>query len=263
MYGEWAEEEVYLLSGLIEPGATVFDLGANVGTHTIALSRLVGSHGRVIAVDGQSRASALLGINIALNNATNVHRIEGVVSSIDSIVFEAAEQPLSDNFGAVHFRDTGNIRTTEPRRPIVSFRLDSLGYQKCDLIKADVEGMELDVFKGGWNLISKTRPAIYFEQNSDTATFPELFRMFSELGYRLFLHVANPFNARNFNACTENIFGGACETNILAIPAEKDLVLDPSINLREIGHEDFEIKFTPQPQGWEMPIRAYAMYPSL
>jgi len=42
-----------ILGGYIEPGQTVLDLGCGPGTFTIAMARMVGEAGRVIAVDVQ------------------------------------------------------------------------------------------------------------------------------------------------------------------------------------------------------------------
>ena len=38
-YGEWAEHEISLLSGYIVPETLVIDIGANIGTHTLAFAR--------------------------------------------------------------------------------------------------------------------------------------------------------------------------------------------------------------------------------
>lgn len=40
------------------------------------------------------------------------------------------------------------------------------------------------------------------------------------MGYRLFWHVAYPFNSNNLNRHSENIFGESSEVNVLAIPSK-------------------------------------------
>ena len=49
-----------ILGGYIEPGQTVLDLGCGSGTFTIAMARMVGEAGRVIAVDLQDESSRWL-----------------------------------------------------------------------------------------------------------------------------------------------------------------------------------------------------------
>src|SRR5512137_1735883 len=49
-----------ILGGYIEPGQTVLDLGCGSGTFTIAMARMVGASGRVIAVDIQDEMLQLV-----------------------------------------------------------------------------------------------------------------------------------------------------------------------------------------------------------
>ena len=59
-YGEWAEVETELFSKLVQPGMTVVEAGANIGTHTLALANMVGPAGRVYAFEPQRRIFQLL-----------------------------------------------------------------------------------------------------------------------------------------------------------------------------------------------------------
>ena len=49
LYGEWAEAEIELAKVFLRPGDTVVDVGANIGTHSIAYGLLVGDSGAVIS----------------------------------------------------------------------------------------------------------------------------------------------------------------------------------------------------------------------
>src|SRR5256885_16943119 len=50
-YGEYSEGEVDSFAQLLKPGMTVVEVGANIGSHTLAFAPLVGSHGRVVAFE--------------------------------------------------------------------------------------------------------------------------------------------------------------------------------------------------------------------
>lgn len=52
---------------LIKPGDVVFDIGANVGAHTLPLAQLVGVTGRVYSFEPTAYAFAKQQANIALN----------------------------------------------------------------------------------------------------------------------------------------------------------------------------------------------------
>jgi hypothetical protein len=145
-----------------------------------------------------------------------------------------------DNMGAMSFCQnvnepdkvltTGSLTVT---LPVIT--IDSLHLPHCSIIKIDVEGMEEDVLLGASETLKTLRPVIYFEYASNNVG--QLTRMHTQLnslGYRLFWHVANPFNNRNFRGDLHNIFGGNVEVNILAVlPEHKSPnlseITDPSI----------------------------------
>ena len=71
-YGEWAESELELLERYIKPGDVIVDIGANIGTHTVAFAQLVGPRGLVIAFEPQARIFQLLCANVVANDLGNV-----------------------------------------------------------------------------------------------------------------------------------------------------------------------------------------------
>ena len=71
-YGDYCEHEVALFKQICHPGNVVIDVGASIGPHTLALSRLVGNGGRVYAFEPQRIVFQTLCANIALNSITNV-----------------------------------------------------------------------------------------------------------------------------------------------------------------------------------------------
>ncbi len=78
--GSYEYEKQRLISGMIAPGTTVFDLGAHVGFYTLLFSRLVGSGGKVVAFEPFPPNLRYLRRHLALNRITNVEVIEAAVS---------------------------------------------------------------------------------------------------------------------------------------------------------------------------------------
>ena len=72
-YGEWSPGETTLFRQFCRPGHYVVDVGAHIGTHTLAFARLVGERGRVFAFEPQRMLAQALAANVALNSLTNVH----------------------------------------------------------------------------------------------------------------------------------------------------------------------------------------------
>ena len=221
-YGEWAEEEIYFLSAFIDAGAVILDMGANVGTHALAFSRFAGARGLVIAIDAQERMHELLVLNVALNAVENVRCIRAIVGRETGLRFVPAEcHQARTNFGAVSYLDSSaKSDRSSGLVPLSMITVDDLLLQGCDLMKIDVEGMELDVLLGAVETIARYRPPIYFEQAREER-FAQTFEFFERFQYSLFWHVSDPFNRNNLRRRSENIFGGTREINVVAIPQEK------------------------------------------
>ncbi len=267
-YGEWAEEELYLLSSFIRPGDTVLDVGANIGTHSIAFSRFVGPTGRVISIDGQRRAFELLIMNRFLNAAENLHCIQAIVGKQNGMRMVAEEDAAhGPNLACVSFVDyeaprPGDASTQEILIPRVVLALDEVQLPRCELIKIDAEAMELEVMLGATRTIEQHRPVIYFEQTSDR-NFAETFQFLKSLSYEPFWHVADPFNRNNLRGNSKNIFGGAREVMVLALPKEgSNKTVRKGVILREIMGPVYNPPCYPLPEpGWALPENAYRDLP--
>ncbi len=264
-YGEWAEQELHLLHQLVRPGDTVIDAGANVGCHTLALARFVGSEGRVIAIEAQPAMFDLLATNVTLNGATWARCVFALADQASGATSFALDLAAPEgNYGAVSFADGQRRHAVGACLPVAILALDDLGLERCALLKIDVEGMELDVLRGAERLLLECAPHLYFEQATDRNR-AQIFALLRGLGYQLYWHVANPFNRANFNGAYVNMFGGACETNVLAIPAGSRRAVDPAaFGLQPVGDEAAPAA-PPAPlgsaAGWRLPTNAYADLP--
>ena len=163
-YGEWAQNEIELFLKYLRPGDTVLDIGAFIGTHTLAFSKIVGEKGNIYSFEPQPIVFKLLDKNIARNMLKNVRVFNIAISDVDKGAFARSFSPeMNHNLGA---SSLSQILSEEERRPIDAEainirRIDTLGILSCDFIKIDVEGMELNVLNGANELIDKSRPLIY------------------------------------------------------------------------------------------------------
>lgn len=263
-YGEWAEEELYLLSSFIRPADTVVDVGANIGTHTIAFGRFVGPTGRVLAIDGQRRVFALLTLNTFLNAAENVRCVHAIVGKESGLRMVPEEHPAAlRNLGCFSFAAAETPATNDrPGEqllfPLSVIALDELHLPRCELVKIDAEGMELQVMFGATRTIERFRPVIYFEQTSERSFLPT-FEFLQDISYDAFWHVADPFNRNNLRGLSHNIFGGTREVMVLALPREKRNGLEKSgFVLDEISQPIYNPPRHPAPDpGWALPEAAY------
>ncbi|MFH1845023.1 MAG: FkbM family methyltransferase [bacterium] len=211
LYGEWAEGEMKLLGQLLRPGDLVLDVGANIGTHTLFFARTVGKNGTVLAFEPQRIVFQTLCANVALNSLLNVHTFHAAVGAKnDSVVVPPIDYETTMNFGGVSL---GSHREGEivPMLP-----LDDLDLPACRLLKIDVEGMELAVLQGAQRLIETAKPIVYLE-NNDPERSGILIAHLLELGYVLYWHFSPFYNADNYFANTNNVFGNIVDVNMLAV----------------------------------------------
>jgi FkbM family methyltransferase len=196
-YGEWCEYEIDLLRKFIKPGDTVIDVGANIGTHTVAFSRMVGKEGRVFAFEAQPRLEKILAANIALNNLGNVvWDCRAIGNSCEFI--RVAELPPDDskfNFGAAKF----DMMLPGPRVKMItidSFACDGDAFGVSpSVIKIDVEGMEADVIRGAIGTIERCKPILYVENNGDDSE--KIAAVLDEIGYVAYWSIGPYFNPLN------------------------------------------------------------------
>jgi FkbM family methyltransferase len=211
IYGEYGGLEGAFLKRLINPGDTVVEIGANIGSHTVGLARAVGPLGKVYAFEPQRACYALLQAQIALNQLGNVIAYGcGVGRTCGQLWVPAMNYADRGNFGGVEL----SHNQTPSSEAVEVVTLDErLGDVLCALIKIDVEGMEEEVIRGGINLISKQHPLIYVE-NDRVDKSKSLVTLLLDLGYRLWWHIPPLFNPNNFFSIKENIYGRTASFNM-------------------------------------------------
>jgi FkbM family methyltransferase len=146
------------------------DIGAHIGFTSLIASRLVGPSGRVEAFEPSPSNRQRLVRSIELNGSSNVavHR-EAIAGQAGTRPFRLHE--MSPMSGLVDGRDDSTIE-------ISCTTLDHLGQRlpSPDLIKIDTEGSELEVLRGGQQLLATTRPRLIIE-----FTNPQLVRAARQL----------------------------------------------------------------------------------
>ena len=221
-YGEWAQKEVDFLVDFIRPGDTVVDVGAFIGTHTLAFAHHVGDAGLVYAYEPNPLAYKVLEVNVQQNNLSNV-RLFNVGLAAKKRVFYISEfaPGLVDNPGAFSLvmREINKQKDSVHGTAVELVPLDEFELQECRLIKIDAEGMEVEVIEGAHGLLERLRPLVYAECLS-IENGARLIAIMREKGYEAFMHCVSAYNPDNFRKNDRNFFGKAQETNIFFSPNE-------------------------------------------
>lgn len=216
LYGEYGEHEIQLFSQIVSPCDTVIEVGANIGSQTVPLAKLVGPNGHVYAFEPQPVIFQNLCANIALNSLLNVHTYSQAAGSASGqAILPVVDYTQIGNFGGIELQSHGDGTTV----PVV--RLDDIltDLRNVRLLKVDVEGWGKSVLEGASNLIARHRPMLYLE-NDRIEKSKELIEHIFSLDYRLWWHMPFLYNPGNYFANTHNEYADNLAVNMLAIPKE-------------------------------------------
>lgn len=228
-YGEMCEGEAQLFRQLVGPGAVVIEAGANIGAHTLLFSHLTGESGVVHAYEPQRIVFQTLCANLALNQCLNVvARQQGLGQQAGQMILPSVDPRRPNNFGGLSLLSAGHGE----RVGIVT--IDALELPRLDFLKADVEGMELDVLLGARQTLARCHPILYLE-NDRADKSPALIELLFSMDYRAWWHVSPLFNPNSFTGNQNNIFGGTVSINVLCQPRKQ---ARPVSGLPEISHPD-------------------------
>jgi FkbM family methyltransferase len=173
------------------PGMTVVDVGANLGYYSLLASRLVGTSGRVIALEPNSENCRLLLSSLRLNGSTNVELLPVAADVATGWAYYSTH--VGSNGGLI---DAGDL-LTHPGVVVPTFRLDELVSGRVDFLKMDVEGAEGRVMRGATGLIERDRPIVTTELKDEMLarvsemSVRQYLGYFESLGYRPTLLDAN------------------------------------------------------------------------
>ena len=174
--GGWEKDEIELLRWVVsacygtEPAVDILDVGANIGTHTIAFARFPFGRVTVHAFEAQRIVFQMLAGSVALNSLDNVHCHLAAVSSESgaSVEIPAIDYDAPGDFGSFELEPTRNsdfVARIVPGKSerVSTVRLDDLAFEHARLMKIDTEGMENKVFAGAAQTIDRCRPVLFFE----------------------------------------------------------------------------------------------------
>ena len=185
--GTYEADHIPALQQLVRPGMVVYDVGANVGYYTLALSRLVGDSGRVYSFEPGVRWAYYLRRHIELNALRNVTVVQAAVSDSAALV----------RFSGWEIDDEGSY-------VVPSISLDGFiaaGFPPPDFIKMDIEGAEGAALHGARDLLSSAKPSWLLATHSD-ALRSSCQSLLAQSGYRFnaFNGVGDAGNSADFIA---------------------------------------------------------------
>ena len=152
--------DLYLLDAHFPPGGTFVDIGANIGNHSLYFALILGA-GRIIPFEPNPLCYRLLIQNVLVNRCLDRFDLGRLGIGLGD--------RQADGFGMEERAHNLGAAALLPGQGVISVhRADEmLRDTDPDLIKIDVEGMELAVLDGLSGLLARRRPKLFVEVGQD------------------------------------------------------------------------------------------------
>lgn len=166
--------------GLIGPTATVLDIGANIGNHSVYFAHILGAR-HVYAFEPQEYCQEVLTRNVALNALETVTLVPDALGA--QVGRASASRFKSANYGATAF-------SVDADGPVGLTTLDrwcaDTGINAVDFIKIDVEGHAESVVTGAREMLTTHKPPIWVELLPRFDEAEPTLKKLEALGYSVF-----------------------------------------------------------------------------
>lgn len=217
-FGNHTRPEFAFATSVLDPGMSVFDIGAHIGTFALCARRKLRTGAPFLAVEGNAAIHALLRKNLG----PDIFTMNSFVGAEQGLSYQEKE----GNSGA------GRLIRGPAFQRVRSVSIDNLAdmFFEPDFIKLDVEGMEFSCL-ADCKLLRRARPILYLEVFAEhLATYDasptDLDHLLSELGYHYFRNGGDR-NARHDIFRAETVAGLtdlSGLTDVLCVPESSALL---------------------------------------
>ena len=189
--GHYDEDDVAFLRAVTPADGAFLDIGANVGLILIPMLAHLGHHGRAVGVEPMPVNFDRLGRAVARNRpATPVELRQIALGSTTGTLQLVKEGRRGASGNAVPSAADGRPGTEVPVVTLDALTTE-LALTRLDTIKIDVEGLEVEVFRGAVSTLERFRPLVYGEFNNELmprlgVDFLDAWAIFEPLGYVCF-----------------------------------------------------------------------------
>jgi FkbM family methyltransferase len=171
LVGDFEQAELRFVERYLQPGMTVFDIGANHGLYSVLASKRIGRNGQVYAFEPSPRERAKLSRNLKINGCKNVQVVEVAMGETagEAILNVVQGTEVGCNSLRAPDVDQPTIPVKVKIQPLDNF-LTQTGVKKIDFVKLDVEGAEQSVLKGGEKYFNSVERPVILAEVSDIRT---------------------------------------------------------------------------------------------
>lgn len=170
--------------------AVIFDVGANFGYLSLVWAKSIAQHGRIIAFEPNLNVHNSFKNSIRANNLNSIIELQNFAVGKEEGNIQLFLSSTTSNILRSNIQDKQSTNIE-----IVS--LDAFAkrnsIEHCDLVKIDVDGIELDILIGATHLIEICKPIFIVETNGDK----RILDFFNQYEYQILDMKLNPFQIGN------------------------------------------------------------------
>jgi FkbM family methyltransferase len=177
--------EIAWVRSALSPGALAVDAGAHKGAFTYWMAQAVGEGGQVLAFEPQPELAARLDHTVRALGLSQVRVENAGLSSAPGRL--SLSIPGDGPSPGASFAPEKGASGRHLEVPVTTLDERVPAGARFELLKCDVEGYELEVFRGGARVLAQHHPAVLFEceaRHHSTARMEEAFRFLEDLGYQ-------------------------------------------------------------------------------
>ncbi|MCP4668937.1 MAG: FkbM family methyltransferase [Deltaproteobacteria bacterium] len=200
IYGkrEHLSTDLIISKGLINKGDIVLDLGANIGYYALLESKLVGKTGLIYAVEPSPKTFQILKENVHLNGISTIKLFNLAMGDFVGKAQMHISKHLNLSRMSHSQLDENNGKTISVDMCTVDEFFKDRTYP--DLIRMDVEGYEIQIFRGMREIMAKRSPDIFIELHPTLMSIDdsrELFEILETNNYEVAYCLFNPSQEKN------------------------------------------------------------------
>lgn len=184
----------------------VIDVGANFGYLSLVWATTVcKNNGSVISFEPNVNVCRTFKKSIVINSLEDIVTLNHLAVGSENKDIKLYLENTTSNV----LTSEGNKNAEVVEMVTLDSYLDKNNLNQCDMIKIDVDGIELDILKGSVGLIKRFAPVFIVETNTD----PRIVDFFNQHNYEIFDMKLNPLHTSE--SLPSNIFCVPKETGVI------------------------------------------------
>jgi FkbM family methyltransferase len=190
-HGEYEPGMRHNMERTLQQGSTFVDVGANEGYFSVIAGRLVGTSGRVLAIEPQARLLPVIADNLARNNLHNVTVLNVAIGSPKGDQKLYLTSDTNSGGSGLHRSERWAWGTQQVTVRRLEDVLDEQHINQVDFMKVDIEGSEYEAILSSLAVFTRHRvkvlgmelhPSLLAARGKDAA---DIVRALAESGYRM------------------------------------------------------------------------------